>query len=192
MARKLSPTSLAQRGARPYPTAPADLPRAPGVYQFEAEGGPRSTSARAWICAAARGYFYGGGPSCERTAEMLALARRGVARDGQRPRGASRGGAADRRRTAALQPRSGTERAAGTWRSIGAIHSHDRGSYGLHVARALDFGPYRGRATPERVARLIERAFGLRSCCGRVLPDPAGSPCLAHEIDPARRHASAR
>ena len=76
----------------------------------------------------------------------------------------------------------GTERAAGTWRSIGAIHSHDRGSYGFHVARALDFGPYRGRATPERVARLIERAFGLRSCCGRVLPDPAGSPCLAHEI----------
>jgi hypothetical protein len=44
------------------------------------------------------------------------------------------------------------------------------------------FGPYRGRAAPERVARVIEKAFGLRSCAGRVVPDRGGSPCLAHGI----------
>ena len=47
---------------------------------------------------------------------------------------------------------------------------------------ARRFGPYRGSAAPERVARLLERAFGLRGCAGRIVPDPAGSACLAHGI----------
>jgi excinuclease UvrABC nuclease subunit len=47
---------------------------------------------------------------------------------------------------------------------------------------ARRFGPYRGRKAPERIARLLEHAFLLRSCSGRVLPDPAASPCLAHGV----------
>ena len=47
---------------------------------------------------------------------------------------------------------------------------------------ARRFGPYRGRRAPDRIARLLEHAFRLRSCGGRVIPDPAASPCLAHGL----------
>ena len=53
---------------------PPDLPAAPGVYQFEADGGMalyvgKSVNLRRRV----RGYFYGAGPRSGRMAEMLAL-----------------------------------------------------------------------------------------------------------------------
>src|SRR5688572_30264068 len=78
MAGKLSTTSPRATRRSPVPDwVPAELPPAPGVYQFEADGGTalyvgKSVNLRRRV----RGYFYGGGPRSERTAEMLALARR--------------------------------------------------------------------------------------------------------------------
>ena len=186
MAGKLS---VASRGAirrSPVPGwVPADLPAAPGVYQFEAEGGTalyvgKSVNLRRRV----RGYFYGGGPNSARTAEMLALAR-GVA---WRATGSDlEARLEEARRIVSARPvynRALRNRARGWYLEIDWRDPFPR----LAVVRAprrpgaRHYGPYRGRAAPERVARLLERAFGLRSCAGRVRPDPAGSPCLAHGI----------
>lgn len=165
---------------------PAELPRAPGVYQFESDGGTalyvgKSVDLRRRV----RGYFYGGAPRCDRIAEMLALARRVAWRATGSDLEAR---LEEARRIVAGRPRYNRalrNRARGWYLEIDWRDPFPRPRV-VRAARrrgARLFGPYRGRAAPERVARLIERAFGLRSCCGRILPDPAGSPCLAHEID---------
>ncbi|HET6363404.1 MAG TPA: hypothetical protein VFH11_15315 [Gemmatimonadota bacterium] len=163
---------------------PAGLPAAPGVYQFEADGGTalyvgKSVNLRRRV----RGYFYGGGPRSERTAEMLALARRVE----WRATGSDLEARLDEaRRIVATRPvynRALRNRARGWYLEIDWRDPFPR----LRVVRtprggARRFGPYRGRRAPERIARLLEHAFRLRSCSGRVIPDPAASPCLAHGV----------
>jgi excinuclease UvrABC nuclease subunit len=164
---------------------PAELPAAPGVYQFEADGGTalyvgKSVNLRRRV----RGYFYGGGPRSERTAEMLALARRVE----WRATGSDLEARLDEaRRIVATRPvynRALRNRARGWYLEIDWRDPFPR----VRVVRAprgggaRRFGPYRGRKAPERIARFLEHAFRLRSCGGRVIPDPAGSPCLAHGV----------
>lgn len=186
MAPKLSPASKRATRRSPVPTwVPDDLPAAPGVYQFEAEGGAalyvgKSVNLKRRV----RGYFYGGGPASERMAEMLALARRME----WLPTGSDlEARLEEARRIVVARPRYNRalrNRARGWYLEIDWRDPFPR----LRVVRAArrrgarHFGPYRGRGTPERVARLLERIFGLRSCAGRLIPDPAGSPCLAHGI----------
>jgi excinuclease UvrABC nuclease subunit len=186
MARKVSSTTRGATRRSPVPEwVPAELPATPGVYQFESEGGAalyvgKSVNLRRRV----RGYFYGAGPASERTAEMLALARRVEWR--------ATGSDLEARleeagRIVATRPRYNRalrNRARGWYLEIDWRDPFPR----LRVVRAprragaRHFGPYRGRAAPERIARLLEHAFGLRSCAGRVAPDPAGSPCLAYGI----------
>jgi hypothetical protein len=163
---------------------PADLPHAPGVYQFEADGGTalyvgKSVDLRRRV----RGYFYGGGPACARTAEMIALARRLEWRATGSDLEAR---LEEARRIVAGRPRYNRtlrNRARGWYLEIDWRDPFPRPRVVRAPRRGTRlFGPYRGRAAPERVARVIERAFGLRSCPGRLRPDPAGSPCLAHGI----------
>lgn len=165
---------------------PDDLPAAPGVYQFEAEGGTilyvgKSVNLKRRV----RGWFYGGGPDDARLAEMLALAR----------------SVTIRRTGSDLEARlEEAERIiGGRPRYNRALKNRARGWYleidwrdpfpGVRVtrsvrsARARYFGPYRGRALPERIARRVERVFRLRSCSGRIVPDADGSPCLARGLD---------
>ena len=164
---------------------PPELPPAPGVYQFEADGGTalyvgKSVNLRRRV----RGYFYGGGPRSERTAEMLALARRVE----WRATGSDLEARLDEaRRIVATRPvynRALRNRARGWYLEIDWREPFPR----FRVVRAprgrgaRRFGPYRGRKAPERIARLLEHVFRLRSCGGRVIPDPAGSPCLAHGV----------
>jgi len=186
MARKLSPSNIrATRRSRVPDWVPADIPAAPGVYQFEADGGTalyvgKSVDLKRRV----RGYFYGGGPKSERTAEMLALARRVE----WRATGSDLEARLEEAQRIILERprynRALRNRARGWYLEIDWRDPFPR----LRIVRAprragaRHFGPYRGRAIPERVARLLERAFGLRSCAGRVTPDPAGSPCLAHGI----------
>lgn len=186
MARKLSPTPSGATRRSPVPDwVPAELPAAPGVYQFEAEGGTalyvgKSVNLRRRV----RGYFYGGGPDSERTAEMLALARRVEWRATGSDLEARLEEAGRIVATRPVYNRALRNRARGWYLEIDWRDPFPRLRVvrAPHRAGARHFGPYRGRAAPERVARLLERAFGLRSCTGRVRPDPAGSPCLAYGI----------
>jgi hypothetical protein len=186
MARKVSTASRGATRRSPVPEwVPAELPAAPGVYQFEADGGTalyvgKSVNLRRRV----RGYFYGGGPRSERTAEMLALARRVE----WRATGSDLEARLDEaRRIVSTRPvynRALRNRARGWYLEIDWRDPFPR----LRVVRAAGgggarrFGPYRGRKAPERIARLLEHAFRLRSCRGRVLPDPAGPACLSHGL----------
>lgn len=164
---------------------PDDLPASPGVYQFEAEGGAvlyvgKSVNLKRRV----RGWFYGGGPDEARLAEMTALARSVTVR---RTGSDLEARLEEAERIVAARPRYNR-----------ALKNRGRGWYleidwrdpfpGIRVARAVRsararyFGPYRGRAVPDRIARLVERIFGLRSCSGAVVPDAGASPCLSHGV----------
>jgi excinuclease UvrABC nuclease subunit len=165
---------------------PADLPAKPGVYQFEDElGTPIYVGKSVNLKRRVRGYFYGGGPTDERMAMMVRLAR-GV-----------------------RIHRTGTELEA-LLEEAGRIESHrpafnralknrSRGWYievdwgqpfprllitgARRRSRAQYIGPFRGRRGPSEVARLVEKTFRLRSCSGAIRPDDQASPCLQHGID---------
>lgn len=186
MAGKLSTRPSRATRRSPVPDwVPTELPSAPGVYQFEADGGTalyvgKSVNLRRRV----RGYFYGSGRRSERTAEMLALARHVE----WRATGSDLEARLDEaRRIVATRPvynRALRNRARGWYLEIDWRDPFPR----LRVVRAprgggaRRFGPYRGRRAPERIGRLLEHAFRLRSCGGRILPDPAASPCLAHGV----------
>ncbi|MGH7542320.1 MAG: hypothetical protein ACREK7_00140 [Gemmatimonadota bacterium] len=164
---------------------PADLPAAPGVYEFRADGGTvlyvgKSVNVRRRV----RGWFYGGGPKDERLSEMLALARRV---DVERTGSDLEARLVEAERIVAGRPRYNRalkNRARGWYLEIDRADPFPRPRTvrAPRKVRASYFGPYAGRRLPEEVARLLERVFGLRSCPGRVVPDRDGSPCIAHGI----------
>ena len=172
--------------ASPIPAwIPADLPAAPGVYEFQADGGTvlyvgKSVNLRCRV----RGWFYGGGPKDDRLAEMLALARRvEVARTGSDLEARL----VEAERIVAGRPRYNRalkNSARGWYLEIDRADPFPRPRTvrAPRRARARYFGPYVGRRLPDEVARLLERVFGLRSCPGRVVPDRDGSPCIAYGI----------
>lgn len=175
------------RRASPVPDwVPPDLPAAPGVYQFEAGCGTvlyvgKSVNLKRRV----RGWFYGGGPDDPRLAEMLALTRSvRIRRTGSdleaRLEEAERIVAGRPRYNRALKNRSRGWYLEIDWRDP---FPGVRVTRSVRSARARYFGPYRGRALPDRIARNVERVFRLRSCPGRIVPDPAGSACLAHGLD---------
>ena len=172
--------------ASPIPAwVPRNLPAAPGVYEFQADGGTalyvgKSVNLRRRV----RGWFYGGGPKDDRLAEMLKLARRvEVERTGSDLEARL----VEAERIVAGRPRYNRalkNRARGWYLEIDRADPFPRPRTvrAPRRARARYFGPYAGRRLPEEIARLLERIFGLRSCPGRVVPDRNGSPCLAHGI----------
>ena len=164
---------------------PPDLPAAPGVYEFQADGGTalyvgKSVNLRRRV----RGWFYSGGPKDDRLSEMLALARRvEVARTGSDLEARL----VEAERIVTGRPRYNRalkNRARGWYLEIDRADPFPRPRTvrAPRKPRARYFGPYAGRRLPDEVARLLVRIFGLRSCSGRVVPDRAGSPCLAHGI----------
>lgn len=174
---------------RPSPVpdwVPADLPPTPGVYEFV---GPGRTSLYVGksvnLKRRVRGYFYGGGPTSPRLAEMLALSR-AVA---FRPTGSDlEARLEEAERIVSERPRYNRalkNRARGWFIEINWKDPFPR----IRVTRsarnsgARYFGPYRGRKTPDAIRRLLERIFRLRSCSGRVVPNTAGSPCLSLGLD---------
>jgi excinuclease UvrABC nuclease subunit len=168
------------------PWVPADLPSRPGVYQFEDElGTPIYVGKSVNLKRRVRGYFYGGGPSDERMAMMVRLARRvQVHRTGT-----------DLEALLEEAERIETHRPAFNR----ALKNRSRGWYievdwgqpfpRLRITgarrrpRAQYLGPFRGRRGPAEVARLVEKTFRLRSCAGSIRPDDMASPCLQHGID---------
>jgi DNA polymerase-3 subunit epsilon len=48
--------------------------------------------------------------------------------------------------------------------------------------RALYVGPFRTRDFAEKARRLLGRLFGLRTCQGKLAPDPSVTPCLSGQI----------
>lgn len=188
MGARRTPGKVQTGGSRsPVPDwVPDDLPAAPGVYRFAAGCGTtlyvgKSVNLKRRV----RGWFYGGGPAEPRLAEMLALAR-AVRIE---PAGSDlEARLVEAERIVAERPpynRALKNRARGWYLEI------DRGDPFPRVRvvrrarqpKARVFGPYRGRALPETMARLVERAFLLRSCSGRIVPDAHGSPCLAFGLD---------
>ncbi len=175
------------RRKSPVPAwVPSDLPAAPGVYQFEdALGAPVYVGKSVNLRRRVRGYFYGGGPSDERMALMVRLAR-GV-----------RVHRAGSDLEARLEEAERIERYRPAFNR--ALKNRSRGWYieldwGVPFPRfrvvgrargvsAQHFGPYRGRRLPTEAIRLVEKIFQLRSCAGRLRPDPDGSPCLQHGIE---------
>jgi excinuclease UvrABC nuclease subunit len=164
---------------------PPDLPAAPGVYEFQADGGTalyvgKSVNLRRRV----RGWFYGGGPEDDRLAEMLKLARRvEVERTGSDLEARL----VEAERIVAGRPRYNRalkNRARGWYLEIDRADPFPRPRTvrAPRKAHARYFGPYVGRRLPDEVGRLLERIFGLRSCLGRVVPDRGGSPCLAYGI----------
>jgi excinuclease ABC subunit C len=165
---------------------PADLPSAPGVYQFEdAAGSPIYVGKSVNLKRRVRGYFYGGGPDNERLRQMLRLARRvAIHRTGSDLEALLE--EADRiERFRPPYNRALKNRARGWYLEVnwGDPFPRLRVVRSRRRVRAQYLGPYRGRSLPTEAARLAEKVFRVRSCPGRIRPDPDGSPCLQHGID---------
>lgn len=164
---------------------PDDLPRAPGVYQFENGSETalyvgKSVNVRRRV----RSYFYGGGPDDDRLAEMLRLSRRvRVRRTGSDLEALLE----EAERIVRHRPRFNRalkNRARGWYVEIdlGAPFPRLRVTRSTRKSRARYFGPFRGRSFPEEVVELVRKAFRLRVCRESLMPDASGSPCLQHGI----------
>ena len=131
-----------------------------------------------------RGYFYSGGPSSERLAEMLRIAR-GVE---AHPAGSDlEARLVEAERILGQRPpynKALKRRHAGWYLELRRNEPFPR----LRVVRrprraeARYIGPFRSRRLPERIRRLVEKIFRLRSCTGSVHPDSDRSPCMQFDM----------
>jgi len=164
---------------------PGDLPRSPGVYQFEdPHGTPLYVGKSVNLRRRVRGYFYGGGPADGRMSEMLQLAAAvRVHRTGSDLEALLE----EAERIQQHRPpynRRGKDRSRGWYIEVDWSRPFPR----LRVvktarsARAQYFGPYRGRRYPAEMAQFVERIFSLRDCTGPVRPDRSASACLRYGI----------
>lgn len=165
---------------------PADLPARPGVYQFEDElGTPIYVGKSVNLKRRVRGYFYGGGPSDERMAMMVRLARRvHIHRTGTDLEALLEEAERIERHRPAFN-RALKNRSRGWYIEVdwGQPFPRLRITGARRRPRAQYLGPFRGRRGPTEVARLVEKTFRLRSCAGAIRPDETASPCLQHGID---------
>ena len=162
-----------------------DLPATPGVYAFvDAHGHPLYVGKSVNLRRRVRGYFYSGGPSNERLAEMLRIAR-GVE---AHPAGSDlEARLVEAERILGQRPpynKALKRRDAGWYLELRRNEPFPR----LRVVRrprraeARYIGPFRGRRLPERIGRLVEKIFRLRSCAESVRPDRGRSPCMQFDM----------
>ncbi len=169
----------------PVPDWVPDLPAAPGVYTFvDPHGHPLYVGKSVNLRRRVRGYFYGGGPDSERLSEMLRIAR-GV-------RAHPTGSDLEARLEEALRilrdrppyNKALKRRDAGWYLEFRWNEPFPR----LRVVRrprrsgARYVGPFWGRRLPERVKRLTEKIFRLRSCAEPVRPDVERTPCMQFDM----------
>ena len=160
---------------------PSDLPGAPGVYRFRNDAGQllyvgKSVNLKRRV----RGYFYGGGPDSDRLSEML-----GCASEVEIRRTGSDLEARLLEARAILREQPEYNRAlknsGEAWYlevDFSVPYPRFRVVQAARKSSARYFGPFRSRKLPRRVARLAEKIFRLRSCTGRLEPDPDGSACI--------------
>lgn len=177
---------MTRRLHSPVPAwVPDDLPAAPGVYQFEGVGGvPLYVGKSVNVRRRVRSYFYSGGPTDSRLAEMLRVAR---AVEAWRTGSDVEARIEEAERIARHRPpynRALKNRARGWYLEIDWGEPFPR----LRVVReprrvtARYFGPLRGRRLAAELAGAAERLCRLRTCAGPLRPDASGSPCLQHGI----------
>lgn len=163
-----------------------DLPATPGVYVFvDAHGHPLYVGKSVNLRRRVRGYFYSGGPSNERLAEMLRIAR-GVE---AHPTGSDlEARLVEAERILGQRPpynKALKRRDAGWYLELRRTEPFPR----LRVVRrprraeARYVGPFWSRRLPERIRRLVEKIVRLRSCAESVRPDAARSPCMQFDMD---------
>jgi len=169
----------------PVPDWVPNLPAAPGVYTFvDPHGHPLYVGKSVNLRRRVRGYFYGGGPDSERLAEMLRIAR-GVH---VYPTGSDLEARLEEvQRILRDRPpynKALKRRDAGWYLELRWNEPFPR----LRVVRrprrngARYIGPFWGRRLPERVRRLTEKIFRLRSCSEPVRPDVDRSPCMQFDM----------
>lgn len=164
---------------------PGDLPRAPGVYTFAEESGrPLYVGKSVDVRRRVRGYFYGGGPRDQRLSEMLSIARHvSVHTTGSDLE--ARLEEADR--ILGEKPpynRAVKNRWRGWYLEIRWKEPFPRLRVVRHPRRVGSryFGPFWGRHLAERIRRLTEKTFQLRTCTDPVRPDSSTSPCIQHDL----------
>lgn len=174
---------------RPSPVpswVPDDLPPSPGVYAFADETGhPLYVGKSVNVRRRVRSYFYGGGPADERIAEMLRIARGVTA---QRTGSDLEARLEEAERILDERPpynRALKRRGRGWYLEVWWKEPFPR----LRVVRrprragSRYFGPFWGRRLPERIRRLTEKTFTLRSCTEALRPDPLYTPCIQFDLD---------
>lgn len=160
---------------------PSDLPGSPGVYRFRNDAGQllyvgKSVNLKRRV----RGYFYGGGPDSDRLSEMV-----GCASEVEIRRTGTDLEARLLEARAILREQPEYNRAlknsGEAWYlevDFSVPYPRFRVVQAARKSSARYFGPFRSRELPRRVARLAEKTFRLRSCTGRLEPDPDGSACI--------------
>lgn len=171
--------------ATPVPDWVPDLPAGPGVYAFvDPHEHPLYVGKSVNLKRRVRGYFYGGGPSDDRLAEMLRIAR-GV--EFRRTGSDLEARLEEAERILDERPpynRALKRRGAGWYLELRWREPFPR----LRVVRrprrsgARYVGPFWGRRLPEKIRRLTEKIFRLRSCAEAVRPDASHSPCLQYDL----------
>ncbi|WP_420633838.1 hypothetical protein [Candidatus Palauibacter sp.] len=162
-----------------------DLPTGPGVYIFvDAHGHPLYVGKSVNLRRRVRGYFYAGGPTNERLAEMLRIAR-GVE---AHPTGSDlEARLVEAERILEQRPpynKALKRRDAGWYLELRWNEPFPR----LRVVRrprragARYVGPFWSRRLPDRIRHLVGKIFRLRSCAEPVRPELDRSPCMQFDM----------
>ncbi len=169
----------------PVPEWVPELPASPGVYVFvDPHDHPLYVGKSVNLRRRVRGYFYGGGPSNERLAEMLRIARGVVAH----PTGSDlEARLVEAERILDDRPpynKALKRRGSGWYLELRWNEPFPR----LRVVRrprrmgARYVGPFWGRRLPDRIARLTEKIFKLRNCAEPVRPNADRTPCIQFDM----------
>lgn len=157
------------------------LPAGPGVYWLEdSEGQSLLVSRAANLRQQITGYYLGAAHLSDRQIEMVSSTARAGFRSTYSDVEAMLRESEELRRRKPIYNRSDRHLPRGSFVKVALRGRYPRVLVGSRIAGdgALYLGPLRGKAFANDAAELLAKVYRLRTCPGRIEPDPDFEPCF--------------